>query len=96
VATKDVLNATSDFYFLRGQAWVVSFVTLLMTVAYWFGTMNVLEPYGNVSSFEALLIVPASGVMFRPLVLGKKGYFLHSNFMLQVLVLLVLLLWLLF
>jgi hypothetical protein len=62
--TKGVLAASDEFHFLRGQMWMVCLITLLMTTAYWLGTMNVFQTSGGITFIDALFMLPAGGVAF--------------------------------
>jgi hypothetical protein len=61
---KGVLAASEEFHFLRGQVWMVCLITLMMTLAYWLGTMNVLRVEKNFTFLKALLTLPAGCVAF--------------------------------
>jgi hypothetical protein len=62
--TKGVLAESEEFHFLRGQMWMVCLITLLMTTAYWLGTMNVFQTSGGITFIDALFMLPAGGVAF--------------------------------
>jgi hypothetical protein len=61
---KGVLAASEEFHFLRGQTWMVCLITLMMTLSYWLGTMNVLRVEEDFTFLKALLMLPAGGVAF--------------------------------
>jgi hypothetical protein len=63
-SAKAVLNANGALHCLRGQIWVVGFMTLFATVGYWLGREDVFSREGDVGFFRAFFRIPASGVAF--------------------------------
>ncbi|MDR2782391.1 MAG: hypothetical protein LBB48_00860 [Treponema sp.] len=61
---RDVLAANEEFHFLRGQTWMICLITLMTTLAYWLGTLNVLRVEGDFTFLKALLTLPAGCVAF--------------------------------
>jgi hypothetical protein len=61
MGAKDVLGAHEEFHFFRGQTWIVCLITLLTTLAYWFGTLNLLR-VDDLNPLKTILMLPAGGV----------------------------------
>jgi tetrahydromethanopterin S-methyltransferase subunit G len=61
---KEVLEARDEYYFLRGQVRVICFSSILMTLAYWLGSANVLRAGGDTDALHVLLMLPSGWLAF--------------------------------
>jgi hypothetical protein len=61
---KDVLGANEDYRFLRGQVWIVFFISVLATLAYWLGSAGALRAGEDMGALETLLMLPSGWIAF--------------------------------
>jgi hypothetical protein len=61
---KEVLGGSEDYRFLRGQVWIVCFIILLVTLAYWLGSANALKAGADMGVLETLLMLPSGWIVF--------------------------------
>jgi hypothetical protein len=61
---KEVLGTRDDYYFLRGQVWVVCCLSILSALAYWLGSTGVFSTSDNTGMFDMLLMLPSGWLAF--------------------------------
>jgi hypothetical protein len=61
---KETLAAVSGYQCLRGHVILVCFICVVSTLAYWLGSLNILDAVPNGSLLEALLFLPAGWSVF--------------------------------
>jgi hypothetical protein len=61
---KEVLGTRDDYYFLRGQVWVVCCLSILSALAYWLGSTGVFSTSDNTGMFDMLLMLPSGWLVF--------------------------------
>jgi hypothetical protein len=61
---KEILQASGDYHFLRGQVGVVCCMSVLATLAYWLGSANVLRAGEAANPLEILVMLPSGWLAF--------------------------------
>ena len=58
------LTAVGEYHSLRGKVFVVGFLSIVLALAYWFGSVNALGFASSGGPLEALLFLPAGWCVF--------------------------------
>jgi hypothetical protein len=61
---RDALGANGDYRFLRGQVWIVCFMSVIVTLAYWLGSAGALRAGDDMGALETLLMLPSGWIAF--------------------------------
>ena len=60
---KEILGASGDYHFLRGQIWIVFSTSVIATISYWLGLAGVFSA-GGTSAMDILMGLPAGWLAF--------------------------------
>ena len=60
---KEILGASGDYHFLRGQVWIVFSTSVIATISYWLGLAGVFSA-GGTGAMDILMGLPAGWLAF--------------------------------